>query len=1467
MQEYTDSTGLSTCLPCQQWSSRAQNGKYLSPCTSTSNFQELDCASCPSGQYSSQNCNGAAVGRVFSGSNVPQCLSCPAGTYSVSASGGLQTSCTQCTTGFYQDRTGQSVCKTCTNALVANSQYQAWGSVVPSSNACPVACNAGFFKRTSPVRCEACAGGTYSNVGATRCLSCTGLPANAQFLPTTRTNKVGYQCVWDCNSGYQKNLLKTACEPCSAGLYSIQARAHEDTPEISCLACSSCATGTSYETRACTPTQNRLCSFCNVTCGEGNYITHACTITSDVQCTPCRTTCDPDHYLVGSCAGNSIQDAVQCEKCAVPSDCQTGLTYLPQSCTGTNRTRLTCVACSQPNCVNGYVSQCSGAQDSRCMAHTTCQSGYYLINYGQFQDGTCAPCTVCPGLTRKNCSTRSDVVCDGLPCSSTSPCPANQFCKFVSESDEGYCAACPSGYGSDGLQCLSCPDLVTCDVLGRVVCKGQLLPFTTGECVDGFVRETGSCPVVQSSLFRVLRGGYLFSDDSNCHPYFECTPGHFPFFSATAAIVQCSPCVGLQANEAYLSRGLQSDSPQSCISDCRYGMDLATEACFPPPTVTYVRSNGPGEFFDGVFMQTCLAGSTSQRSLALSASDCVACEAVPHTIGDLCGSYQCTGAWAKRGSACYADFTCPREGFDELCAPSALPWQQAGFFKEGTASVLAPGTALAEGFLWVRQGVFTQAYKYGISNRHKLFFDARQLTLPGRVCSAAHRDPFVFVAFCEATFLVYYKLSLPAPRPRLLIGRNETGYREDYKTEALFGSELYIAHHPNQPRLFVVDRLNCVLREVAATTPGHYLTRSHLVYGTPNMCFGPDALQWPRGLFPVLGSSFVFFAADDGLYQLHVASMRVRRALSRSDLSQLRNVTAQNTAALHLHFPNSTEIITATQTPCGGGLTSYLGSACAVPCTPGLYYVNRSNGACSPCFTRACRWGEESVECTGESPQYCRACPKLTNAMYFLPGSCSPTNIYYVNPCPKNYFVSGGGCASCPPYSSTAFAGAISMDECRCFEGVQRVSGLCVVGQLYPLPYAPKCPLLTYPRGMQGSCESCRLEPLPTCGAGEYTLSNGSCGNCSFPLNASVTGAGLVGDDPNSCPWSCHVGHYPKNTMPLHARCQPCANIPNHSSAYYSSNGQDDAPNSCLWRCSHPYVRRLQQCVPCDHPGSLPSCRNPAMVYSCTNCEESLRNISGVRYRIFNCTQRQCDFSLSHPAIFDLVAVGPGGPGGDVVYYPATNTSTRGTGGGGAGDVFYKTQFSITQNFQVSRTTSYVMLYGFMIRQGGFGGGGDIYPSGSIGGSGGGAGVGGSPGAGHSLERLNVLLVNKGGLSNSRAGGGGGGAGSVGSNAFQNKGGDGGEGLDISWFVGYNLTVAGGGGGGADVLSANPLQGQGKAGGGAAGEHALPFTGSGGGGGTLYQNNETFAALQPGNGGSGLALMRFVDEECQCVEL
>ena len=252
--------------------------------------------------------------------------------------------------------------------------------------------------------------------------------------------------------------------------------------------------------------------------------------------------------------------------------------------------------------------------------------------------------------------------------------------------------------------------------------------------------------------------------------------------------------------------------------------------------------------------------------------------------------------------------------------------------------------------------------------------------------------------------------------------------------------------------------------------------------------------------------------------------------------------TDQNNYRLELRFRDGTVWeLEASTTPCGDDFTSRTGGDCAVGCVwraDGLgSYVDPATGACVPCAEGrgrvVCGVGEELAECTRTGPARCEPCPNRssTGKVYAVAGRCDEDEMRYLPPCPVGFYADGDGrlCLACPdPLSTTVFAGATRVEQCKCRRGLRRDTGGggCVGRDLY-----------AYERG------ACIREGSP----------------CQMPPNATLV-------DPVRCRWECGAGLFLRTSAGWLDKCERCERAPSDGGVALT-RGDDDAPLSCeyLW--------------------------------------------------------------------------------------------------------------------------------------------------------------------------------------------------------------------------------------------------------------------------------------------------------------
>ena len=261
----------------------------------------------------------------------------------------------------------------------------------------------------------------------------------------------------------------------------------------------------------------------------------------------------------------------------------------------------------------------------------------------------------------------------------------------------------------------------------------------------------------------------------------------------------------------------------------------------------------------------------------------------------------------------------------------------------------------------------------------------------------------------------------------------------------------------------------------------------------------------------------------------------------------------------------------------------------------------------------------------------------------------------------------------------------------------------------------------------------------------------------------------------------------------------------------------------------------------------------------------STLTIDGVDYTLHAFTSSGT-FTVTAPGDVDILVVGAGGAGGST----SSNASYPSGGGGGGGQVVYETAVSVSEQAYTitvgttgsSSALSYTAIAG---GKGGDGINGQQYGAdgGAAGGGGGGAlsfggykigpATTGTYGGGAGAYVATTILVA----------GGGGGAGSAGADAIATfpgrRGGNGGNGVDMSPYFGTDFGATGyfaGGGGGGHGVSGSTSAGDGTHGGGnaassGAGNPGTANTGGGGGGASGGTNTG-------GAGGTGIVLIKYL---------
>ena len=763
-----------------------------------------------------------------------------------------------------------------------------------------------------------------------------------------------------------------------------------------------------------------------------------------------------------------------------------------------------------------------------------------------------------------------------------------------------------AGWASDGVQCLACPKQATCDASGAVACQGECDLGRRGTCATGWVRCDQTCPVNGTDPNAVvLRAPFLLSPPgASCAPYFDCAVGYYLRLQLQGG-PSCWPCnvTTLPNRAVWVTPGLMFNDPLSCLRECDRGVS-AGPSCAP---LARPRPANDAGFYgiDETAQTACGAGRTSEAGTALVDGDCQPCPALPALFGEwtlvgitasLC-QWHCT-VGAQRGPACVGALSCGDAGrlpSGGVCVTAALPWQPAGYAKAGVVGsdwtppavgasamrrrlLAANGTnhdrrllqmstlALASTAPFVAQGVLVDTAhdprsmlravtkQWGVSGRAWLVDSGTSVwtPAPAALCSVTigpvGGQQFAFGAVCNRSLLVWVGLQAGSNNGSgVLIGQPQTGWADGFRTQALFGGELYVAFSAQTGTLFVLDRWNCLVREVHIPAVGAYTTRAYTVYGLTAKfliagnpqprCYGAGSLSNPRAFFvgdTSAGEAWLF-VDDGGIRQLTPATREVGLAVPVSKFpagltpAGVTWIGAQDgpPMAVQVAWGSVGQAYRAAAVACPTGWTSLAGGACTLECpqasTGGTFNYVGADGVCRRCLDQGalrCGLGQRFMLCNAWTDSSCVPCPALPGgSTYTVSGSCDGTAL--LPPCKAGSYLAGWYCTRCPLYTATQLAGGVRVEQCKCLTGFTRVGGVCQAQTLYVYP------------------------PSALCAAGA----------CPVPRNGTLLSGA-------SCAWACAVGTYRVTGAGFLDACQPCQGLPAGARGFTTA-GDDDAPLSC----------------------------------------------------------------------------------------------------------------------------------------------------------------------------------------------------------------------------------------------------------------------------------------------------------------
>jgi len=452
-------------------------------CSATTNTICTSCNTCASGQYASIPCSATT------NTTCSTCSTCGSGFYVSAACGANNTVCSACTSCALTNNITISSCTTNTNTVCGGclpGYYSSNGVCTLCTNctssglATISTCNA-----TTNTGCQPCLPG-YTQGGAPSgtCIPCQ-VCSSTQYSTQVCTFSANAQCSPCPNCAAVNQFPLSPCGPtcgaCLPGftLFSaslvvrdvanhftfaslLSARGQQQKTSGGgapvCVACSSCALGSTYQTSNCTATVNTVCTACANCASQGRVTTTACGAITNAVCGGCLsgyylnngvclacTNCSSFGGIYASTACSSTRDAV-CSPCTI---CDAVGFLPPFGCNGYSATNNHLSCCSTGSCAaNGYCSSFGICVSPPTLSSiiTTYQSATCSAN----TNTVCSTCTHCvAGLTwaSQNCTQQQNTVCQTCGvCDPTQNQTVAKSCTLTSNTVCKACTQCPAGY-------------------------------------------------------------------------------------------------------------------------------------------------------------------------------------------------------------------------------------------------------------------------------------------------------------------------------------------------------------------------------------------------------------------------------------------------------------------------------------------------------------------------------------------------------------------------------------------------------------------------------------------------------------------------------------------------------------------------------------------------------------------------------------------------------------------------------------------------------------------------------------------------------------------------------------------------------------------------------------------------------------------------------------------------------------
>ena len=543
----TNNTAHTSCTNCTSGKKSRTGGMCETTCTgysqSIGNSIGNECSTCGDGQYYNYSiCTDCPIGWIKSQTMIASngaCVECPTGkvnninrTQCQQCETGKQlnsTNCEDCQPGKFNP-TGGGVCRVC-----SSGQYQDNTGQSACDN-----CEAGQYRGDDDGHCTTCAAGKYAGQGQRTCTDCPIGWGNADGSTCTEQIACDTVTCTLCADGKQMSDTKPyQCHDCPRGLYRDSQVGYRGKcafcpagylqSEPGKSTCIQCNQDTMYSMASDQPNEGFVACVSQEICKVGQALQGGTTCTN----------CTDGTYSIGSGAACkecprgyiSTADKGKCTRCRSGQEPDSAGTNC-QNCTkGVSQFGI-CAACPVGQTTNDSIV-CSPCGDFKTTENGRCKP--CADRFDILKDGRCAYCPA--GRYNPNTVIGAESACiecdngEELTMSgSTKQCTECQAGKYI-DGTENYCQTCPVGYTS-GTRATKC---VQCSVSCLGMCPGghYLVASECKKCPQGY-----ASPGIRQTFCSQCTAGreQPISGESVCH---DCAPGKY---STNSVNIHCELC-------------------------------------------------------------------------------------------------------------------------------------------------------------------------------------------------------------------------------------------------------------------------------------------------------------------------------------------------------------------------------------------------------------------------------------------------------------------------------------------------------------------------------------------------------------------------------------------------------------------------------------------------------------------------------------------------------------------------------------------------------------------------------------------------------------------------------------------------------------------------------------------------------------------------------------------------------------